>query len=54
MNGYVDKDGEKFLWIAKRSQVKPTYPGMLDHLVAGGLVCIKLLSTFFILLVLLL
>lgn len=37
MNGYVDKDGEKFLWIAKRSQVKPTYPGMLDHLVAGGL-----------------
>ncbi|KAF8400752.1 hypothetical protein HHK36_014052 [Tetracentron sinense] len=37
MNGYVDKDGQKFLWIGKRSQVKPTYPGMLDHLVAGGL-----------------
>ncbi|OUZ99705.1 NUDIX hydrolase domain [Macleaya cordata] len=37
MNGYVDKDGEKFLWIGKRSEVKPTFPGMLDHLAAGGL-----------------
>ncbi|KAL5718176.1 hypothetical protein ACHQM5_011111 [Ranunculus cassubicifolius] len=37
MNGYVDKDGEKYLWVGKRSEVKPTYPGMLDHLVAGGL-----------------
>ncbi|XP_015902476.3 nudix hydrolase 20, chloroplastic [Ziziphus jujuba] len=37
MNGYVEKDGQKFLWIGKRSQLKPTYPGMLDQLVAGGL-----------------
>ncbi|KAI9088087.1 hypothetical protein K1719_030064 [Acacia pycnantha] len=37
MNGYVEKNGQKHLWIGKRSQVKPTYPGMLDHLVAGGL-----------------
>ncbi|XP_025012478.1 nudix hydrolase 20, chloroplastic isoform X2 [Ricinus communis] len=37
MNGFVERDGEKFLWIGKRSGVKPTYPGMLDHLVAGGL-----------------
>lgn len=37
MNGYVEKDGHKYLWIGKRSEVKPTYPGMLDHLVAGGL-----------------
>ncbi|KAJ4708385.1 nudix hydrolase 20, chloroplastic-like [Melia azedarach] len=37
MNGYVEKGGQKFLWIGKRSQVKPTYPGMLDQLVAGGL-----------------
>ncbi|KAK6248482.1 hypothetical protein QUC31_020047 [Theobroma cacao] len=37
MNGYVEKDGQKFLWIGKRSPVKPTFPGMLDHLVAGGL-----------------
>ncbi|KAK1265204.1 hypothetical protein QJS04_geneDACA023824 [Acorus gramineus] len=37
MNGYVDRNGEKFLWIGKRSDSKPTFPGMLDHLVAGGL-----------------
>jgi 8-oxo-dGTP pyrophosphatase MutT (NUDIX family) len=37
MNGYVEKEGQKYLWIAKRSDSKPTYPGMLDHLVAGGL-----------------
>ncbi|CAL9092676.1 unnamed protein product [Musa textilis] len=37
MNGYVEMDGQKFLWIGKRSVFKPTYPGMLDHLVAGGL-----------------
>jgi len=43
MNGYVEKDGQKFLWIGKRSDVKQTYPGMLDHLVAGGLVCIPIL-----------
>lgn len=38
MNGYVEKEGKKFLWVAKRSQTKQTFPGMLDHLVAGGLV----------------
>lgn len=38
MNGYVGKSGQKFLWVAKRSDFKPTYPGRLDHLVAGGLV----------------
>ncbi|XP_022894966.1 nudix hydrolase 20, chloroplastic-like isoform X1 [Olea europaea var. sylvestris] len=37
MNGYVERDGQKYLWIGKRSEVKPTYPGMLDNLVAGGL-----------------
>ncbi|ONK59430.1 uncharacterized protein A4U43_C08F6350 [Asparagus officinalis] len=37
MNGYVDRNGGKFLWIGKRSNMKPTYPGMLDHLAAGGL-----------------
>ncbi|CAK9152737.1 unnamed protein product [Ilex paraguariensis] len=37
MNGYVERDGQKYLWIGKRSELKPTYPGMLDHLVAGGL-----------------
>lgn len=43
MNGYVERDGQKSLWIGKRSLTKPTYPGMLDHLVAGGLV--KLFSS---------
>lgn len=38
MSGYVEKDEEKYLWIGKRSETKATYPGMLDHLVAGGLV----------------
>ncbi|KAF8096526.1 hypothetical protein N665_0307s0053 [Sinapis alba] len=37
MNGYVERGGQKFLWIGKRSLTKSTYPGMLDHLVAGGL-----------------
>lgn len=39
MNGYVELNGQKHLWIGKRSPTKSTYPGMLDHLVAGGLVC---------------
>ncbi|KAL7587130.1 nudix hydrolase 20, chloroplastic [Lactuca sativa] len=37
MCGYVEKDGEKYMWIGKRSEMKQTYPGMLDHLVAGGM-----------------
>lgn len=43
MNGYVEKDGQKYLWVGKRSKLKPTYPGMLDHLVAGGLVIVEFL-----------
>lgn len=39
MNGYLEKDEQKFLWIGKRSEQKSTYPGMLDQLAAGGLVC---------------
>ncbi|GFP90603.1 nudix hydrolase 20 chloroplastic [Phtheirospermum japonicum] len=38
MNGYVERENMKYLWIGKRSKVKPTHPGKLDHLVAGGLV----------------
>ncbi|KAJ6698817.1 thiamine PYROPHOSPHOKINASE [Salix purpurea] len=38
MNGFVERDGKKFLWIGKRSPLKQTFPGMLDNLVAGGLV----------------
>ncbi|KAL5982777.1 Nudix hydrolase 20, chloroplastic [Asimina triloba] len=37
MNGYVNRSGKKYLWIAKRSDLKPTFPGLLDHVVAGGL-----------------
>lgn len=36
MNGYVRKRDGIHMWIAKRSQDKPTYPGMLDNMVAGG------------------
>jgi isopentenyldiphosphate isomerase len=37
LNGLVQKeDGEVMMWIARRSAQKPTYPGMLDHMVAGG------------------
>ena len=38
MNGFVERDGKKFLWIGKRSPMKQTFPGMLDNVVAGGLV----------------
>ncbi|KAL9258744.1 Nudix hydrolase 20, chloroplastic-like protein [Drosera capensis] len=37
MNGYVAMNEEQSLWVGKRSQMKQTFPGMLDHLVAGGL-----------------
>lgn len=36
MNGYVMKEGEMFMWVAKRSPTKPTWPGKLDHIAAGG------------------
>lgn len=37
INGLVESDGKTMSWVAKRAQSKPTYPGCLDHLVAGGL-----------------
>eukprot|EP00887_Chlorella_sp_A99_P004711 scaffold4.g4711.t1 len=37
VNGYVVlPDGSKELWVARRSATKPTWPGKLDHIVAGG------------------
>lgn len=36
VNGYTIKDGKYYLWVAKRALNKPTWPGKLDHLVAGG------------------
>ena len=37
INGFVvNQDGEEQMWIARRSKTKSKYPGMLDHIVAGG------------------
>ncbi len=36
VNGYV-RDGDGLhMWIARRADDKPTYPGMLDNAIAGG------------------
>ncbi|KAF8932805.1 NUDIX hydrolase domain-like protein [Dissophora ornata] len=40
MNGYVrtgPKPWDLKMWIARRSLTKPTYPGLLDNMVAGGM-----------------
>jgi len=37
INGYVERaDGSREMWVARRSKTKQTFPGMLDHIVAGG------------------
>ena len=36
INGYVSGAEGQRLWLARRSATKPTWPGMLDHIVAGG------------------
>lgn len=37
VNGYVERDdGAIDMWVARRSATKPTWPGKLDHIVAGG------------------
>ena len=36
LNAWVEQGNDKFLWVAKRAKDKPTFPGKLDHLVAGG------------------
>ncbi|MGE0143377.1 MAG: DUF4743 domain-containing protein [Planctomycetota bacterium] len=36
LNGIVRRDSRTWMWIAERSRHKPTYPGMLDNMVAGG------------------
>ncbi|CAJ1388165.1 unnamed protein product [Effrenium voratum] len=38
INGIVEgEDNVPMLWVAKRAETKPTYPGLLDNIVAGGL-----------------
>ncbi len=36
LNGYVMKNGSLHMWVGKRSMKKPTGPGKLDQVVAGG------------------
>ncbi|MBI3504864.1 MAG: DUF4743 domain-containing protein [Proteobacteria bacterium] len=36
MNGYVRTAEGPRIWVARRAKTKPTYPGMLDNMVAGG------------------
>ncbi len=36
INGFVRKSDELQMWIARRARDKPTYPGKLDNIVAGG------------------
>ena len=36
INGYVETEAGLELWVARRSKDKPTWPGKLDHIVAGG------------------
>jgi 8-oxo-dGTP pyrophosphatase MutT (NUDIX family) len=36
VNGSVGAGADLRLWVGRRSRRKPTYPGQLDHLVAGG------------------
>src|SRR3546814_16570685 len=36
MNGYVRRAAGLHLWVARRARDTPTYPGLLDHTVAGG------------------
>lgn len=36
VNGWVRHGGDIHLWIGRRADDKPTYPGMLDNMIAGG------------------
>jgi Domain of unknown function (DUF4743) len=41
VNGYVRKAGGLHLWVARRSADKPSWPGKLDHIAAGGQVRVR-------------
>lgn len=36
INGIIQQDEGELMWMARRSKSKSKYPGMLDHIVAGG------------------
>jgi 8-oxo-dGTP pyrophosphatase MutT (NUDIX family) len=38
VNGYVRDGADVLMWVARRSPDKPTYPGLLDQMVAGGVI----------------
>nr|XP_056705869.1 uncharacterized protein LOC130477814 [Euleptes europaea] len=37
LNGYTWQNGEMLMWLGRRALNKPTYPGLLDNLAAGGI-----------------
>uniref|UniRef100_A0A8D0GNL5 Nudix hydrolase domain-containing protein n=1 Tax=Sphenodon punctatus TaxID=8508 RepID=A0A8D0GNL5_SPHPU len=37
LNGYTRQEGQLCLWVGRRAQDKPTYPGRLDNMAAGGI-----------------
>ncbi|XP_066469358.1 uncharacterized protein [Tiliqua scincoides] len=37
LNGYTWRKGQMYMWLARRALNKPTYPGLLDNLAAGGI-----------------
>ncbi|XP_053156694.1 uncharacterized protein LOC128346924 isoform X2 [Hemicordylus capensis] len=37
LNGYTWQNGQMCMWLARRALNKPTYPGLLDNLAAGGI-----------------
>jgi hypothetical protein len=44
VNGLVRHANGLHLWVARRAASKPTWPGKLDHLAAGGQVCLLLFN----------
>ena len=36
VNGFVRKDGELYMWVAKRAENRPVAAGKWDHIIAGG------------------
>ncbi len=36
VNGITERDGQPLMWIGRRALNKPSAPGKLDHIVAGG------------------
>ena len=36
LNGYTWRHGALHMWVGRRAKDKPTYPGRLDNMVAGG------------------